>query len=355
LIVGALWSRNQANRDDQEKLGIPKADLIRIKLQVQLTKRVAQKTIVSFGEMLWDIFPEGTWLAGAPFNLAYRLNSLGERGIIASRLGRDELGRRALENALRLGLETAFLQWDDHYPTGTVRVSFDRRGNPDYYIVPGTAYDNIEADDSLVELVSAADCFCFGTLVQRSAKSRRTLELLLEAAGGGCVRFLDLNLRKDCYTGETVTSSLERADILKLNEDEAGTVSRMIFKEEQPLPDFCAKIVERYSLHCCVVTLGERGALACGKDGGKFYLSGYQVITADTVGAGDAFSAGFVHFFLQGRSLGEACRFGNIMGALAASRKGPTAPIQSREIETFAARGIEHRLDPRLKEFLLTD
>src|SRR5205814_7800287 len=134
----------------------------------------SMKTVLSFGETLWDLLPAGPLLGGAPCNLAYRINSLGERGILVTRLGRDDLGRKASESLATLGMDARYVQWDDAHPTGTVPVTVDARGVPDFTILKDVAYDYIEPTDDLLKLASGADCLCFGSLSQRSERSRRT-------------------------------------------------------------------------------------------------------------------------------------------------------------------------------------
>ncbi len=309
------------------------------------------RTVISFGEILWDILPDRTVLGGAPLNLAYRVNSLGDRGLIVSRLGRDEHGRRAFDRAAALGLDTSYLQTDEHHPTGTVRVSFDSNNNPDFVIIPQVAYDYIEVTGPLREIASAADYFCFGTLSQRSAVTARTLEELLDAAGGS-VKLLDINLRKDCYTTDTVRRSLERCDILKINEDEARELSLMLSCGHGSIEGFCREAVERWSLTCCVVTLAERGAFACSRENQKVYLPGYRIGLADSVGAGDAFTAGFVHCLLRNLPLSEAVELGNVLGALVSSQKGATVPVTPAQIESFRAGNPECVYDSDFERFI---
>ena len=167
-----------------------------------------RKTILSFGELLWDILPDCTKLGGAPFNFTYRADSLGDRGLMISRLGGDELGRQAFEQVAALGMDTSFLQEDPSYPTGTVKVSFDENNNPDYVIVPEVAYDHIELTDKLLQTAENTDCLCFGSLAQRSPQSRHTLANLLEAAEKA-LKFYDINLRKDCYNLDIIEFSLD--------------------------------------------------------------------------------------------------------------------------------------------------
>jgi fructokinase len=309
-----------------------------------------KKTILSFGEMLWDILPTETILGGAPCNFAYRVNSIGDRGIIVSRLGRDDLGKKAYECVSSLGLDTTYLQWDDNHSTGTVQVTF-KDNNPDFVIVPNVAYDYIEMTDSLREVASITDCLCFGTVSQRSLQNRQTLKQLLELAGNS-LKLLDINLRKDCYTLDTVIYSLEKADILKLNEDELYQLADMLDIANRNALQLCEYMIKKWSIKYCVVTLGEKGAFALSDKNEKVYVPGYKINLVDSVGAGDAFTAGFAYCILRDLSLVEACRFGNVLGALVATKKGATSPITQDEIELlFKCEGAERVYDRSFEQY----
>ncbi len=310
-----------------------------------------KKTIVAFGELLWDILPSCTVLGGAPFNFAYRVNSLGDTGLMVSRLGRDELGRKAFDKVVQLGLDTTYIQWDDSLPTGTVQVSFDEDNKPDYVIVPKVAYDRIELTDALDDAVSTADCLCFGTLSQRSEESRKTIEQLLERADQS-LKLLDINLRKDCYSLETIVFSLQKADVLKLNEDEAHQLGRMLEVSKQNIPEFCEEMLTKWSLEHCVVTLGEKGAFAMSAGGERVYVPGYKVKLADSIGSGDAFSAGFVNKLLRGTSISEAAQFGNVLGALVATKEGATSEVTLVETGLFHNQSFERDIYPDLEKFI---
>jgi fructokinase len=303
-----------------------------------------KKTVVAFGEVLWDILPSCTVLGGAPFNFTYRIHSLGDAGLMVSRLGRDDLGRQAFDKVAALGLDTTLIQWDDEAPTGTVRVSFDAANNPDYVIIPHVAYDRIAFTDALAQAVAKADCLCFGTLAQRAPQSRATLERMLDETSA--LKLLDINLRKECYTRESVRFSLDRADVLKLNEDEAHALGDMLGMPHDTLAHFCAEVVPRWSLRYCLVTLGEKGALGVSADGEQAYAPGYEVTLVDSLGAGDAFSAGFVWQVLRGASLVEAVGFGNVLGAIVATQTGATAPIATSDIDAFIDRDIACGIHP---------
>lgn len=308
-----------------------------------------EKTVVAFGEILWDILPSCVALGGAPFNFAYRVNSLGDAGLMASRLGRDDLGRQAFDKIVSLGLQTRLLQWDEEAPTGTVQVSFDAQNNPDYVIVPDVAYDRIALTEILADAVQRADCLCFGTLVQRAATSAGTLAALLERAERP-MKLLDINLRKDCYNEGSVVFSLGNADVLKLNEDEAHTISRMLGLHHGTLRGFCAEVVAEWGLDFCLVTLGENGAFGYAGDGRETYAPGYKVKLVDSLGSGDAFSAGFVNKILRGASLQEAVVFGNILGAIVATQTGATTPITQEDLEGFQNQKMERNVHPQFQK-----
>jgi len=310
-----------------------------------------KKTILAFGEVLWDILPSCTVLGGAPFNFVYRVNSLGDMGLMVSRLGRDELGRKAFDQIVQLGLDTTYIQWDERLPTGTVQVSFDEDNKPDFVIIPQVAYDQIELTDTLVDAASTADCLCFGTLSQRSEISRRTIEQLLERAGQS-LKLLDINLRKDCYNPETVRFSLQKANVLKLNEDESHHLGRILGVAHRNIPEFCEEMLDKWSLKHCVVTLGEKGAFAMSARGEKIYVPGYGVKLSDSIGSGDAFSAGFVHKLLRGAPINQAARFGNVLGALVATKEGATSPITLNEIDLFRNQIFDHNIYPGLEKFI---
>ncbi|UCD49819.1 MAG: carbohydrate kinase [Phycisphaerales bacterium] len=310
------------------------------------------KTILAIGEVLWDLLPDGARLGGALFNLAARVGRLGDRALMVSRLGRDALGDEALAVVRSLGLDTTLLQRDDVYPTGTVQVCFDKKGIPDYFIVPGVAYDHVQTEAALDHAVSQADCFCFGTLVQRTAGTRETLRHLL-AQAENCLKVLDINLRKDCYSRETVEYSLGHADLLKLNDDEVQMLDELLAIHAGDPVAFCTEIMARYPLEHCLVTFGENGALALSRGGETIYEPGYRVHVVDTLGSGDAFTAGFVHRFLHGATVRQACRFGNALGAMVATQVGGTEPIAPEAIARFENDGTERNVLPELERFMV--
>jgi len=308
--------------------------------------------IIAFGEILWDLLPTGRTLGGAPFNFAYRVNSLGDTAFPVSRLGRDSLGQEAWDLVASFGIDPSCLQWDDSFPTGTVPVSFDVNNNPDFLIVPSVAYDFIQSTPELEQLVRSADCLCFGTLIQRSEVSRGSLHRLLEIPGS-YRKFLDVNLRKDCFTPEIVRQSIEAADIVKLNEKEAFAVAQMLGLPALGLPELVPAMAKRCSLDSVVVTLADKGVCAATRQGEQLvYVPGFRVPVVDSLGSGDAFSAGFIHKLLRGSSLGEACVFGNLLGAVAATKRGGTGAILKEDLDRVAEQTEAERIvDPELAKF----
>ena len=291
-------------------------------------------TIVAYGEALWDLLPTGPVLGGAPLNFAYRMNSLGHRSIIVSRLGRDNLGQKARKQIVALGMGDSCLQWDNTEPTGTVEIYFDADKNPDYTLIEKVAYDHIEFSADLESAVERADCLCFGTLAQRNEVSRRTLQCLLSKFSGK-FRLLDINLRKNCYTDEIIENALEQANILKINDEELIVLVDLLGLHAKSTPYQAERLLKCAEQEYCVVTLGDRGALAVSKEGEKIYIPGYRVSLVDPCGSGDAFTAGFIHSLLEDQPLSEACRFGNALGAMVARQEGATQPISYAEAMAF--------------------
>lgn len=315
-----------------------------------------QKTIVAYGELLWDLMPSGAVLGGAPFNFVYRVNSLGHRGLMISRLGNDELGDRAVAIVEGLGLETGYLQRDEDYPTGTVEVSFDEQKNPDYRIIPNVAYDFIDLNDGLREIVAQAACLCFGTLIQRQEVSRNTLyELLSDFSGRFAL--LDINLRRECYTRESILESIAHADILKLNDGEANLLAEIYGVKRSgggiDLSRFAETLLGRSNLKFIVVTLGERGAFAVSREGEKAYHPAFSVRLRDSVGSGDAFTAGFVDALLNDQSLPLACRYSSALGAMVAAQEGATQTLDRTQVDAFLETAEIGPIEKSLKEFLV--
>jgi len=292
------------------------------------------KKIAAFGELLWDLLPSGKVLGGAPANFIYRINSFGDEGTLLSKVGNDQSGKDVRESLIRLGVSDENIQTDYEFPTGSVEVKIDEFGNADFNICTDVAYDHIEINSEMMEAFSEADCVCFGTLVQRYGISKNTLRELIHQSEG-VVKFLDINLRRKCYTATSIEDSLLMANILKTNDEELKITKELLGLEQESLKDLAREVIENYNLDIVLCTLGSDGAFCLTRNLVLHYDAGYQVVLGDTVGAGDAFSAGFVHYYMNGFPIEEALRFGNASGALVATTTGATSPISKEEILEF--------------------
>lgn len=292
------------------------------------------KKIAAFGELLWDLLPSGKVLGGAPTNFIYRINSFGDQGTLLSKVGNDKAGKDARLALRNLGLSDENIQTDYEFPTGSVKVKIDEQGIVDFNIITDVAYDHIEITAEMIDAFSQADCVCYGTLVQRYGISKNTLRELIHESPD-VVKFLDVNLRKKCFTAATLSDSLRMANILKANEEELMTIQELLGLKNRSLQDLAKEAIEAFKLDIVLCTLGPNGAFCLTKNDEFFYDPGYQIILGDTVGSGDAFSAGFVHYYMNGHSLEEALKFGNAAGAIVATTTGATATIAKEEILKF--------------------
>jgi len=292
------------------------------------------KRIAAFGELLWDFLPTGKVLGGAPANFIYRIISFGDQGTLLSKVGNDKAGREAREALRNLGLSDENIQTDYEFPTGSVKVKIDGNGIPDFNIITDVAYDHIEINAEMIDAFSQADCVCFGTLVQRYGISKNTLRELVHEAPD-VIKFLDINLRKKCYTAASVEESLRMTNILKTNDEELLVTKELLGLKSENLKDLAKEAIEKFNLEIILCTLGSNGAFCLTQDDAFHYDPGYQISLGDTVGSGDAFSAGFVHYYMNGSTITEALRFGNAAGALVATTIGATLPISKISILNF--------------------
>ena len=288
--------------------------------------------IVGIGEVLWDVFPHSRKLGGAPANFAYFVKKLGQDGLVASKVGDDFLGKEIMDSLFKLGLAGDFIQIDYKHPTGTVDVKIDDNGQPDYIISKNAAWDFLEFSDRWKKLAKEADVICFGTLAQRSLKSRRTIIDFLKMARSSTIKVFDINLRQNFYSLKTISQSLELATILKLNTEELGILKNLMgYSSEKNDINFCRRLMNEYGIKLVCLTMGEDGSLLM--DESDYYdHPGYKVSVADTVGAGDAFTAAMVIQYLEGRTLEEMSNSANRLGSLVSAHTGPT-PVLDEEIK----------------------
>lgn len=273
--------------------------------------------VIGIGEVLWDIFPNYQRPGGAPANVAYHANTLGNQGIIASRAGSDELGDSLRRFFVGKQIDTDYLQTDEQHPTGTVEVNMDG-DEASYAIKAPVAWDYLEFEDSWQQLSKKADAICFGTLAQRSQVSRETILRFLDASASECMKILDLNLREPFYDQEVIEKSISRADVIKLNEAEFQMIGQM-FSAENPQ----AWLFEKYDIKVICLTKGKNGSELITREA-HFIEPRYEIDTGDgdSVGVGDAFTAALTHQILRDKSLEQALNSANRYAAHIASMTG---------------------------------
>ena len=283
--------------------------------------------VVGLGEILWDLLPSGRQLGGAPANFAYCSHLLGNRATVASRIGNDDLGKDVRHRLRHSGLDDGLLQSDPAHPTGTVMVELDPNGQPKYDITAEVAWDFMEWTDVWEGLAQSADAVCFGSLAQRSEQSRTTILKFVEATRKATLRVFDVNLRQKFFTPEVLEQSMQRSNVVKLNSDELVVLKDLLGFGRNLLDhtSFCRVLLSRYDLKFVCVTHGANGSVLCDSSG-VYRHTGFQVSVKDTVGSGDAFTAGLVHSFLSGQTPDEMNDLANRMGAWVASSPGGMPP-----------------------------
>lgn len=286
--------------------------------------------VVGMGEALWDMLPEGKKLGGAPANFAYHVSQLGLDSCVVSAVGDDVLGKeiRATfkEKKVRNVIETV------PYPTGTVQVTLDAEGVPQYEIKEGVAWDNIPYTPELKALAAETKAVCFGSLAQRSVVSRNTINRFLDdMPEEETLRIFDINLRQNFYSKDVLCNSFKKCNILKINDEELVTVSRMFGYPGIDLQDKCWILLAKYDLKMLILTCGVNGSYVF-VPGSVSFVETPKVKVADTVGAGDSFTAAFVASILKGKSVSEAHRMAVDVSAYVCTQNGamPELPAEYR-------------------------
>jgi fructokinase len=291
--------------------------------------------VLGIGEILWDLLPDGPRLGGAPFNVVAHLRRLGCDAAFLTAVGADDLGREAIAQVRALGVRTDLVQETDDAPTGTAGVVLDEAGLPHFEIRSPAAYERLRRDPEALRLVAALRpaAIVFGTLAQRSAPVRAATREILESHPAA-MRVYDVNLREGCWSSRLVDELLTEASVAKLSDGEVAVLASALDLPSDGLEAFAATAAERYGLSAVCMTQGADGATAWTADG-LVSVRGLSIDVVDTVGAGDAFTAGFVGWLLRGRPAAEALRMANALGALVASRAGAIPRWDEDELVAF--------------------
>jgi fructokinase len=288
--------------------------------------------IVGLGELLWDLLPTGEQLGGAPANFAYITAMLGDCGIVASRIGADERGNKALALLKQADLTTSQVQIDLARPTGTVPVQLDDKGKPVFTIIEGVAWDFLQWTADWQALAAQADAVCFGSLAQRSPQSCDTIRRFLKATGPDALLVFDVNLRAPFYSAEVISESLQLATILKLNDEELPVLMKLCGLDGTTDEDSLRRLMQVYELQMVCMTRGDHGSLLLTQTKSVEH-SGFTIEVADTVGAGDAFTAAMIHHYLRNASLERISEAANRMGAWVATQVGATPVAEQKFLE----------------------
>ncbi len=295
---------------------------------------VQSALMVGLGEILWDFLPSGRVLGGAPTNFAYMANALGDKGIVASRVGMDDLGRQACEVLQRLGLTTCHIQHDDRHETGRAGVLIDPAGLPTFTIKESVAWDFLQWTPEWEELSAQADVVCFGSLAQRAPISAASIDRFLRNTRKEALRIFDVNLRQHFYSTDLIRKLFLQADIAKLTDQELAHVSALLSIEGDEEQKLAKRLLREFSLKLVCVTRGKHGSLLVSEEN-TIEHNGIPVNVVDTVGAGDAFTACLAHQFVRGLSLEEISESANRFASWVATQKGATPKldqVQLREI-----------------------
>ncbi|MFV5702306.1 carbohydrate kinase family protein [Flavobacterium sp. XS2P12] len=288
-------------------------------------------SVVSFGEVLWDLFPTHKKIGGAPLNVALRMNSLGAETTIISRVGADEEGNEIISFINNQDVSSDAIQIGEDYKTGVVNVMINEKGNASYDIHYPSSWDKITPTKEMDEKVSESDAFVFGSLICRDEVSRSTLYDLLDKAK---YKVLDANLRAPYYTQEILNELMLKADFIKLNDEELYEISQQLKSPYNSFEQNIKFIAEKTNTKHVCVTKGAFGAVLYYND--KFYYnSGYFIKVVDTVGAGDSFLASLIVKLLRGKSPQKSLNYACAVGALVAGHEGANPKISEKEISKF--------------------
>lgn len=283
--------------------------------------------VVGLGEAVWDIFDTDRKPGGATANVAFHAAQLGSRGVVASRVGTDDLGQELTRYLVQKGLDITWLQSDSEHETGKVTVDATDPGHPTYVIHQHVAWDYLTPTPEFLQLADQAAAVCFGTLAQRSPVSRDAIHKFISRTKGLVV--FDVNLRQQFYDRESLDRSFQRASIVKLNLDEVPPVAEKLGLPGTTAQSFAQALLAKYPIETLIITRAEHGCYVTSR-GEEVDLPGESVTLVDAVGAGDAFTAAFIMLTLEGQPLDLKARFANRVGALVVGHAGAMPPVASQ-------------------------
>jgi len=286
---------------------------------------ISKPLVVGLGEVLWDLLPDGPRMGGAPANFACHAKALGANAVVVSRVGDDDRGKELVAAIAEHGVDISTITIDPVYPTGIASATLDDEGKANFSIQENVAWDHLTADRFLLDRVAEADAICYGTLAQRSTGSAAAIQKLLDATRPDCLRVFDVNLRQQDISKTMLTGSLERADVVKLNDEELPRVAQM-FGINGNFREIFDVILSQFNVRVIVYTRGSEGSIIY--DGDLWVEHpGFPTKMIDTVGAGDSFVATVTMGLLKGWSLTEISEVANQVAAHVCSHAGAVPPL----------------------------
>lgn len=287
--------------------------------------------VAGIGELLWDVFPGGREIGGAPGNFAWHAQALGVTGAVISCVGDDEAGREILDRFDALGLRRDLVCVDPAHPTGRSTVSLDEAGIPSFHVHENVAWDFIPFTPALARAAAGIDAVNFGTLGQRAQVSRETTRAFLAAMRPDAIRLFDLNLRPPHYSRGVIEASLAYATVVKLNDGELAELSRM-FDWPGGEGERLGRLADAFGLRLIALTRGEKGSVLYTRERVSVH-AGFRVPVSDTVGAGDAFGAAVVAGLLRGRDIDAINEHANRVAAFVCTRRGATPDLPQELVD----------------------
>jgi fructokinase len=303
-----------------------------MKSDIKSNMKKRRSLIVGIGELLWGVFPEQKVLGGAPANFAYIASQFGFDAYTVSAIGKDLLGKEILDNLA--GKELNYLIEQIDHPTGTVQITLNEKGVPQYEICENVAWDNIPFTQRSADLAQNCSAVCFGTLAQRNEISRETIYRFLELVPDNALKIFDINLRQHFYSKEIIHESLRRCNILKINDDEVVEVAKLFACSGSSEQGVCLHLLKEYNLDIVVETRGAQGSHVFTSNETS-HMDTPKVHVADTVGAGDAFTGSFVAALLQGESLRSAHQLAVEVSAYVCTQHGAMPELPDAFVELF--------------------
>ena len=289
--------------------------------------------IACYGEILWDVFPDEKLLGGAPLNVALRLHSLGANINMISGLGHDNLAEKTLATIQDYGLHTSLVQKIDKYPTGQVTVTLDSSGSASYEIEKNAAWDCITATLEAQKAVQDSEAFVFGSLACRETYNLNELKKLIDKAK---YSIFDLNLRAPHYTQATILELMQRAHLIKMNDEELELVIQWMHISAEHIEEQLSALSRKLNHKNICVTLGDKGAILW-HEGTIYRHQGYPCSVVDTVGAGDSFLAGLIYGLFSNQTPQQALELGCALGSLVAGKAGANAIVSEEEIKNLCS------------------